>query len=396
VAARLSGFFLFALICLGLGCADNEMDRPETAGSPVAPELANRFSCANFNSLPRYPDEPRPTVAEEICAASGPLMSPNDVQSALAKLVKAIRGSGEGLLSSFIALKWKGLPATADSLEHLLDHIVLAEADLVGQGAVADKDGDVECLPDGEACAQFDPNWSTVDRIWVRTDIDCSTLDAATTLDVFGVCQHYETQPSGVFAVPVTLVLCYTGPSTVTPTVAKVFESPDDPLGTNFEGIEFFTSFAAAAPPNCPSAALDRAAEPASGRVVVQAGQKGNGPNGLALQGGIGTRLSSFSDWGFVDLESATIQGTISMSGGGTISGATVKLHCGSGSPPDMTTISGSDGTYSFDNGPSHVFLPGEACSVRAVKTGFETSGSGLFTVHKGLNDGVNVTLGED
>ncbi len=398
-AARLSGLLLVGLTSFALSCGDR--GGPASTGSPVEPVLAGRFSCAPSDviKLPRYPGEPQLTVAEEICAASGPLMSPNDVNSALSKLVKAIRdtdGSGEALLASFITLKWKGLPATADALEHLLDHIVLAEAGLVGSGAVADKDGDEECLPTGEACAAFDPSWSTVDRIWVSTPILCSTLDAATTLDVFGVCRHYESIPSGGFAVPVNLVLCYdeSGPAAVA--VAKVFETPDDPLGTNFEGIEHFTSSGAADPPSCPSAALDRAAGPASGGGAL-AGQKGGAGNGIALQGkGVGTRISTFSDWGFVDLESATIQGTIFRSGGGTLSGATVRLFCGPGFTPDMTTFSGSGGTYSFDNGDTHIFQVGQSCVVRASKSGFESRSSSSFTVHKGLNDNVNVTLEQD
>lgn len=398
VAARLSGLLLVGLTSFALACGDS--GEPDSAGSPVEPELAGSFSCApsDFSKLPRYPGEPRPTVAEEICAASGPLMSPNDVNSALSKLVKAIRdtdGSGEALLASFITLKWKGLPATADDLEHLLDHIVLAEAGLVGSGAVADKDGDAECLPNDQACAAFGPGWSTVDRIWFSSAIACSALDAATTLDVFGVCQHFESIPSGGFAVPVDLVLCYdeSGPSTVA--VAKVFEAPDDPLGTNFEGIEHFPSSAAGGP-SCPSALTSRTAGPTSGGVGVLAGQKGGAGNGIALQGGVGTKISSFSDWGFVDLESATIQGTIFRSGGGTLSGATVRLFCGLGLTPDMTTTSGTGGVYSFDNGDTHIFQVGESCRVRASKTGFESGFSGSFTVHKGLNDNVNVTLTVD
>jgi hypothetical protein len=399
VTARLSGLFLFAALSFSFACGDR--DEPRSGGSPVGPELAGSFSCTDFSSLPRYPDEPRPTVAEEICAArTSGTMSPNDVNSALSKLVKAIRdttGDGEALLASFIKLKWRGLPATADDLEHLLDHLVLAEAGLVESGAVADKDGDVECLPNGKSCAAFDPNWSTVDRIWVGTEIDCSTLEAATTLDVFGPCQHLDTQlvtggSGGVFAVPVTLVLCTDAPSTVTSTPAKVFEaSKDDPLGTNFEEIEYFNSSPVADPPSCSSALTSRTAAPVSGGAGVLAGQKGGAPNGLALQG-IGTKVSLFSDWGLVDLESAIIQGTISSSGGGTVSGASVELLCGSG-PTDLATSSDGAGVYSFDNGPTHIFQPGESCRVKASKSGFGTSFSAFFTVQKGLNDEVNVTL---
>ncbi len=396
VAARLSGLFLFAALSLLLACGDR--DEPQSAGAPVGPELAVNFSCAasDFSKLPRYPDEPQPTVAEEICAASGPLLTPQDVNASLSKLVKAIRESDYSVLNAYIFLKWKGLPATADPLEHLLDHIVLADAGQVGDGAVADKDGDVECLPNGKACAAFDPSWSTEDRIWVGTESDCSTLEAATTLDVFGPCQHFDTQlvtgpPGGVFAVPVSLLLCSGAPSTVTSTIAKVFEaSKDDPNGTNFEGIEYFNT-SAGDPPGCSSALTSRAAGPLSGGVGVLAGQKGGAPNGLVLQGTV--KVSFFSDWGNVDLESATIQGTISSSGGGTISGATVDLICGSGGNADMTTSSDGLGVYSFDNGPTHIFHPGESCRVKATKSGFGTSFSASFTVQKGLNDEVNVTL---
>jgi hypothetical protein len=370
----------------------------------VGPELAGKYSCTNFNKLPRYPGEPRPTVAEEICAASGPLLGPNNVQAALVKVATAIRTGDYTVLADFLRTKWKGLPGTADALEHLLDHIVLADAGHVADGAVADKDGDVECLPNGEACAAFDPTWSTQDRIWVGETIDCSTLDAATTLDVFGQCQHFDTEllnggAGGGFAVPITLVLCYDGPSTVTPTPAKVFESPDDPLGENFEEIEFFEGTVADDPPDCASALLGRGAGPSAGAGAL-AGQKGGGSNGVALQGGIGTRISSFSDWGFVDLESALIRGTIS-SEEGPLADADVSLFCSTPTfdvalaelSPVMTTTSGSDGSYEFDNGETHIFLPGDECFVSAFLDGFEGNQTDSFTVEKGLNADKDITL---
>ncbi|HEY7462331.1 MAG TPA: carboxypeptidase-like regulatory domain-containing protein [Gemmatimonadota bacterium] len=394
LAARLSGLLLLAAAALAFGCGESS---PETAGSPVEPQLAKNFSCSNVGALPKYPDEPSgfDTVAKEICDATATgHMGPNDVNAALNKLIQAIKdttGEGEANLKRFVTLKWKG---TADDLEHLLDHIVLAEAGVVDRGAVVDKDGDQECLPDDKACADFDPAWSTVDRIWVRTDINCSELGDATSLDVFGVCQHYETQPAGVFLEPVDLVLCYEGPSTVTPTLAKVFESPDDPLGTNFEDIEYFDSEAATDPPGCASLLASRTAGPTSGAGTALAGQKGGGPNGLALQGGVGTRISSFSDWGFVDLESALVEGTITSSADSSaISGATVEIFCEGATTADTTATSVGDGSYSMDNDTTHVFLPDDECKVKATADGFEPDSTATFTVQKGLNDGVDVTL---
>jgi hypothetical protein len=186
----------------------------------------------------------------------------------------------------------------------------------------------------------------------------------------------------------VSLNICSNAPATVTPTIAKVFEtSKDDSLGTNFESIEYFNTSPGVTLPSCASLLAMRAAGPASGGVAVLADQK-RAPNGAALQGSTGTKVSFFSDWGIVDLESALVQGTITKTGSG-FSGATVELFCGTGTVADMTTTSGSGGAYSFDNGPTHIFQVGESCHVDASGPGFG-NGSVTLTVQKGLNT-VNV-----
>jgi hypothetical protein len=400
VAARASGLLLFALLSFALACGDQQ--DPASAESPVEPGLTANFSCSNPSSLPAFPGETSPTIAQQICIAGADgELSPPDVNSSLSKLAKCTKPGVNvqqctDVLKSFISNHWLGDPA---DLQDLLDAIDLAAAGVFGAAGVLHAGGDSDCDPSSQVCVTAPPGWSTVDRAWIATPISCSTLGAATSLDEHPDCWHLETVPSGQFVLPVFLVACYNGPAAIESSAAwaKVQDGFDDPNGTLFEdnpGIEYFPQEAIPAGtlvPDCSAAAsLARTAGGPSGggRLPVQAGQKGGGSSGLALQGGVGTRISSFSDWGFVDLGSATVQGTISSSGGGTVSGATVELFCESESTARLTTTSAGDGSYSFDNGTSpRDFLVGEDCEVKASASGFVSGSSGTFTVAMGLGE---------
>jgi hypothetical protein len=223
----------------------------------------------------------------------------------------------------------------------------------------------------------------------VAYPISCTTLDAVTSLDVYPECEHYETIPASPFLAPVTLVQCYSGPSSVSPNVAKKADNFDDPLGTNFEGIEYFAPATASFSPTC---AAPPAARAAPGLTHAEAAPpshdaKDGRSGGAWLQGTLGAKVSAFSDWGFVDVLSATIEGVITNgSDSSPIAGATVDLSCEGDTSPRATTDTVADGTYVFDGAPGGLFLPGDVCEVRASASGLVARSTDDFTVVPGLN----------
>jgi hypothetical protein len=410
VAARLSGFFVCALVALALACGDR--DEPMSTGPTAAPELANNPSCSKPSTLPTWPNEVTltgtPTVAQRICTPGN--MSPANAQSALVKWTALIRGAtpsnkaislatGGGLagLVDFLRKNWTGSQSDLDDLIH---DIILLVTGQEGESVIVPPTGGSVPSPGGDAVGDFPPGWSDTPRIWISTQIPCNLN---TTLDQYGNCVHNETIPNLPFEEAVLLIQCFVGPDGVNPILAKNKEDFDDPLGTNHVDsageIEYFEDSAPADdPPDCPTALANRITAPASGGSPspgALAGQKGGPSSGLRLQKGVGSRISSFSDWGFVDLESATIEGTVSSSSNGPIAGAAVEIFCLGEGTPRLATTTGGDGHYSLHNfdGDTHLFSPGESCSVKASAAGFGSKSTAAADVAQGLTDDVNLAL---
>ncbi|HEY7529210.1 MAG TPA: carboxypeptidase-like regulatory domain-containing protein, partial [Gemmatimonadota bacterium] len=391
----------FVAVLLGTVLACTEAEGPQPS-DPSAPELAANTSCST-NPPPKFPGEQAlfdadsisDFIAKQICAPGN--LSPANAQSALVKWVAIIRARGDVSgkvfdLLDFVSKQWLAGGAS-QSLATFRSDLLLVT---LGISSPADPQttilnvtsgGGNFCSNDGLACWNIPSGWSSTARILVSYPIDCEVVSDFVT--ILGQCEHHETSPNGAFLIPVLLTQCFVGDDDAEVALTKRFENPDDPLGTNVFDLEvFLDSDGAGLPPSCVETLAAHAStagsSPAAGPAL--AGGKHGGSTGLTLQlRGIGTQVSSFSDWGFVELSSltSTIEGVIE--NGATsnpIAGAQVELFCGSDTAARQSTISANDGSYAFDGtAASGGFEVGDSCEVRASANGFVSGSSGTFEV---------------